>query len=194
MNMDMLGLTNAPRPIGYWMAYKTKELDVIKTQILANPTLRSDFTGCVTLYKDYLAQKASAANATLNVSAVHQEYPDKKRNRATAYGSGKKGSVISVEDCYYNGKEFKALSKAELDELKEMREKRTSSKKQKTNKGERKKDSVTSLTCTAESLLTAVTDLKDQVKVPGEVTEKDEETAPVDNRSNRNLTRQRLRS
>ena len=28
---------------------KTEELDIIKTQILANPTLRSDFTGCVNL-------------------------------------------------------------------------------------------------------------------------------------------------
>ena len=60
---------------------KTEHLDVIKTQILANPTLHPDFTGCVTLYKDYLAQKSSAVNATLNVSAVHRDYPDKAKRK-----------------------------------------------------------------------------------------------------------------
>ena len=146
------------------------------------------------LVQRLLAQKSSAVNATLNVSAVNQEYPDKKRNQATTDGSGKKGSVTGVEDWYYNGKEFRALSKAEVAKLEEMREKRSGSKKQKSNKWEKKKEGVTSLSWTVASLLTPVTELKDQVMVLDEVSRQDEETAPVDSRSNRNCTRQRSRS
>ena len=86
------------------------------------------------------------------------------------------------------------LTKAEVAKLTEMREKRTGSKKHKSNKWEKKKDGVASLTRTVASLLTAVTELKEQVQVPAEVGEQDEQSGPVDNRTNRNLTRQGERS
>ena len=84
--------------------------------------------------------------------------------------------------------------KAKVAELTEMREKRTGSKKYKSNKWEKKKEGVASLTRTVASLLTAVTELKEQVQVPADVREQDEQTAPVDNRTNRNLTRQGARN
>ena len=92
------------------------------------------------------------------------------------------------------GKDFRALSKAEVAELTEMREKRTGSKKHKSNKWEKKKEGVASLTPTVASLLTVVTELKDQVQVPEEVREQDEQMAPADNRTNRNLACQGSRS
>ena len=36
---------------------KTFKMDSVKTAILASDTLRSDFGGCVTLYKDYMTQQ-----------------------------------------------------------------------------------------------------------------------------------------
>ena len=35
---------------------KSCKLDAVKTAILASSNLRSDFSGCVTLYKDYMTQ------------------------------------------------------------------------------------------------------------------------------------------
>jgi hypothetical protein len=170
---------------------KTEELDVVKTQILANPALHTDFTGCVTLYKDFLAQKASTANAILNVSAVHHEYAKVKKRGAQSSGNGKKGPITGIEDRYYNGKEFGKLSKDERDELTTMREVRTG-KKSKSNKWEKKKESsVASLTRTVASLLTSVTELKDEVRKSDEADESEEETVMVSNRSNKNLTRQK---
>jgi hypothetical protein len=123
---------------------------------------------------------------------VHQEYSGKKRTGTTSGGSGKKGPKTGIEDRYYNGKEFKALSQKERDELSEMRDARTGGKKHKSNKWEKKKDSsVASLTRTVASLMTAVTTLKDEIKKPEEAAESEEETAPAGNRSNKNLTRQK---
>ena len=34
---------------------KTDALDVVKTQILSSTTLRSDFSACVSLYKDFIS-------------------------------------------------------------------------------------------------------------------------------------------
>ena len=181
---------------------KCEGLDVIKTQILANPTLRSDFTACVTLYKDFIGQKNAAENATLNVSVVGQEDPargnlGKKRGAGGhQHGSSKaKGETTGIQDRYYSGLEYQKLSKAEKGELGQIREARGSfgtgkNKKAKSNKWENKKTNVASLTRTVASLMTAVTTLKDSIPATAGAAGPEDVTVQVDNRTNRNLTRQ----
>ena len=49
---------------------KTNALDSVKTQILADAGLRNDFSRCVALYKDYIAQNNANRNPDLNTSVV----------------------------------------------------------------------------------------------------------------------------
>ena len=88
---------------------KTDRLNAVKTQIMANPALRTDFTGCVTLFQDFISQVQSSNQeaATFNVSAV-----------GTSRAGGK------VQDRYYKKEEYKKLTKAERRDLWEMRKKR----------------------------------------------------------------------
>ena len=188
---------------------KSQDLDVVKTQILANPTLRADFTGCVTLYKDFLAQKATSnpmQEVTISGVGTGAEGGQFKKKRVGGQGGqggqsnqgynkggGKKGPLTGVEDRYYKRVEFIALSQPEKDELEEMRSKRPggSNKKQKTGGGGKKgKDNIASLTRTVASLMSSITDLKDEVK-RAENIGADDETTPANNRTNRNTTRQR---
>ena len=88
---------------------KTDRLNAVKTQIMANPALRTDFAGCVTLFQDFISQVQSSNQeaATFNVSAV-----------GTSSAGGK------VQDRYYKKEEYKKLTKAERRDLWEMRKKR----------------------------------------------------------------------
>ena len=53
---------------------KTKELDSVKTQILASALLRNDFDSCVNLYKDFISQMKSTSNQPeLNISSIGKE-------------------------------------------------------------------------------------------------------------------------
>ena len=42
---------------------KTTAFEAVKTRILSDATLHSDFDSCVNLFKDYLKQKDAGSNA-----------------------------------------------------------------------------------------------------------------------------------
>ena len=65
-------------------------LNAVKTQIMANPALWTDFAGCVTLFQDFISQVQSSnqEGATFNISAVE-----------TSSAGGK------VQDRYYKKEE-----------------------------------------------------------------------------------------
>ena len=92
---------------------KTNALDSIKTQILADMTLRNDFSRCMVLYKDYIKQNKANKNPDLNISAVWIECEGSKDNK-------RKG--VTVEDRYYMTKEYCALSNDQKLKLKEIHE------------------------------------------------------------------------
>jgi hypothetical protein len=49
---------------------KTKSLDAVKAQIMANAELRTDFNACVTLFKDFISQERSANGAERQISSA----------------------------------------------------------------------------------------------------------------------------
>jgi len=90
---------------------KTRELDVPTGQILGNPTLRSDFDGSVTLYKDFINQSKSA-------SASGSSAP----TRSVSATGVTKGN--SIEDRYYSPAEYAKLTNEQREELRQARAKR----------------------------------------------------------------------
>ena len=81
---------------------KTKELDSVKTHILASALLRNDFDSCVNLYKDFISQMKSTSNQPkLNISSV-----------------GKEGII---QDRYYTKDEYDTLSPEQQSALMDKR-------------------------------------------------------------------------
>ena len=87
---------------------KTDKFDAVKTRIMSDPILRTDFDACVTLYQDYIKQtsKTKTAANTINISELK---------------TGKR-KFEKVEDRYYTKEEYAALTP---DQKKELASKRT---------------------------------------------------------------------
>jgi hypothetical protein len=80
---------------------------------MATAALRSGFAGCVSLYKDFIAQLPSSQSPTeLNVSATGVSNKNKGNSRSNGG---------AVEDKYYSKEEYKKLSLAQKDTLCEKR-------------------------------------------------------------------------
>ena len=157
---------------------KTSSLDAVKTRIMSDERLRSDFDMCVRLYKDMIHMQTANERKSLNVSATETQ---KKGGE-----SKKKAGTITaemVEDRYYEPKEYgKFTDEAKL-KLKRMREARGQhpKKKQKTTPKLSKKD--------MRKIAAMVSELNVE-EGNDDGSSSDEETQQTDNRSNRNLTRQ----
>ena len=97
---------------------KTRSLDIVKTTIMADPTLRSDFDRCVNLFKDFIKQTGLSGEDNAreaNVSAIRSG------------DSGTKTQVeadMTVEDRYYTKAEYDKLTPARKLGLKRKREAR----------------------------------------------------------------------
>ena len=109
---------------------KTDKFDSVKTRIMSDSTLRSDFDGCVTLYQDFIKQTASKTKGNpnnVNISEI------KVHNN-----SGKRKRGDEAEDRYYTKSEYDALSPTQKKDLAAKRLKRghkPGAKDSKTKKG-----------------------------------------------------------
>jgi hypothetical protein len=91
---------------------KSDKFDAVKTRIMSDERLRSDFDACVTLYQDYIRQTSkSRTNATVNISEVK-------------VGGKRKAISGAVEDRYYTKEEYNELSPEQKKELSSKRLKR----------------------------------------------------------------------
>ncbi|KAI2496193.1 hypothetical protein MHU86_18332 [Fragilaria crotonensis] len=89
---------------------KTDKFDAVKTRIMSDERLRSDFDLCVTLYQDYIRQTSkSKTNATVNISEMK---------------SGSKRKIDSIEDRYYTKEEYHSLTPEQKKDLASKRLKR----------------------------------------------------------------------
>ena len=94
---------------------KTSNLEVVKTQILSNATLRNDFEACVNLFQDFIKQNRSEVK-DFTVAGVKTNTQN-DTNKSTE-------ADMSVEDRYYNRSEYSKLTNAQKLGLKLKREKR----------------------------------------------------------------------
>ena len=162
---------------------KDPSLDAVKTRIMSDARLRSDFDACVTLYRDMIQQKAAQEKKSLNVSMTEMKITDDDKKKKS-----RKGGVISedkVEDRYYDSKEYQKLTPEAKLKLKRMRENRghtPKSKKQKKNPKLSKKD-----LRNVAKLAAAISGQRDDDQSQGS---SDSETEATDNRTNSALTRQ----
>lgn len=94
---------------------KTDSLNAVKTQIMAQASLRSDFDSCVTLYKDFISQNKKG-NKELNVSEV--------RVKPKSTGGGETKTSNDVPDRFYTPAEYSKLTKEQKSKLYEKRKAR----------------------------------------------------------------------
>ncbi len=104
---------------------KTRDLDSVKTLIMADHELKSNFDRCVTLYKDYITgMKTSNEPRQLNVSEMGARPYNK--NRQGGGGKLKEEDLkdIRVEDRYYTAQEYRKLTPKQKSKLRLLRDKR----------------------------------------------------------------------
>lgn len=106
---------------------KTKALDSVKTQIMATPSLRSDFDACVNLYMEFISTSQDSTLKTVTIAATSEQKPQDKNN--SDFASIKPD--MSVEDRYYKTKDYKSLSVAKKKGLQLMRKSRGQNPKNK---------------------------------------------------------------
>ena len=99
---------------------KTKDLDNVKTRILSDETLRSDFDACVNLYQDFIKQTTKDEPRQSNISALGRGSGDREEQG----GYDDVEPDMSVEDRYYNKTEYDKLSLAKKKGLSIKRKKR----------------------------------------------------------------------
>ena len=96
---------------------KTDQFDSVKAAIYASETLRKDFDGCVLLFKDFIKQKGFTRTA--NISAVQLTRQKNQRN-----DWDKVDPDMTIEDRYYDRKEYSKLTIAQKKGLSIKRKKR----------------------------------------------------------------------
>ena len=104
---------------------KTKELDNVKTQIMASATLRSDFDACVNLFQDFLKQYAK--NEPRQISAIGRGPGGRDGYKGGKPKTGDDENIkpdMSIEDRYYTKEEYDRLTREQRKGLALKREKR----------------------------------------------------------------------
>jgi hypothetical protein len=175
---------------------RTKELDSVKTQIMATAALQSDFAGCVSLYQDFISQLPSSQSPTeLNVSATGVSNENEGNSRSNGG---------AVEDKYYSKEEYKKLSLAQKDTLREKRVSRGHKENPRPAKRQRtdEKSDIDKLTRQVSKLATTVTNVAKDRAADNETSDDESEAGTASNsksskKGNRNnpiLTRQKKKS
>ena len=85
---------------------KTNKFDTVKTRIMSDEKLRSDFDACITLYQDYYIRqtlKSKVSVNTVNISEVKTH--------------GTKRKAGAIEDRYYTKDEYNELTPDQKKEL-----------------------------------------------------------------------------
>ena len=81
------------------------QFDAVKSQIMATASLRTDYDGCISVYKTFINQRYNVSPPEMNILGVesynHKVGEQKKLNV---------GSGGAVEDMYYFKEEYQALS------------------------------------------------------------------------------------
>jgi len=101
---------------------KTTTLDSVKTRIMSEPTLSTDFDKCCGLYKDFIEQMGNQSHKSLNVSEL--ETTGTHRSKKGSNPKKRSGGGGGVEERYYSAKEYATLSSEDKLKLKQMREAR----------------------------------------------------------------------
>ena len=156
---------------------KTKELDVVKTAILSNERLRSDFDASVNLIQDFIKQMATEKPRSATIAAV------KTGGDGVDWENLKPD--MSVEDRFYKKKEYQSLSNAKKKGLKIKRQKRKGGNADNPNHKKKKTTDrqISALTARIAALETDDKEVEDKPK--SDETDKNN----TDNRTNKALKR-----
>ena len=127
------GIDDGSRVRRLLQGIKCNTLETCKTQILASPTLQTDFDACATLIKDYLAQAhlLDRNRAGANISDVSTK-PNRKRSNDDSRNTDQRTLRFDpdtvVEDRYYSREEYAKLTNDQKKKLKFIRQKKNNKK------------------------------------------------------------------
>ena len=173
---------------------KTRDLISVQLTIMASAELRSDFTGCVRLYKDFLAQGGK--------TDMHRELQISETGVRPDDGD-EDDDDDEVEDRYYSSNEYQRLNNGQKLSLQKKREGRghkpgdmSSKKRQKTGgQGEKKGGAMAKMARQVAKLTAMFAARNDSDNAGGdEPMDTDEPQDATANRHNPALTRQGRRS
>ena len=155
---------------------KITQFDTVKDQIMATDSLRTDYDGCVSLYKTFINQSKKVSTHELNITGV-ESYNHKGRGHKKRKG----GSGGSVEDVYYSKEGYEALYSEQREALYKKSQARGHKPAEK--KVRSKGGGVREYLVKQVSALVAV--MQSAPEAPGSAT-------PTTNSKNPTLTRQRI--
>jgi hypothetical protein len=155
---------------------RTRELDSVKTRIMSDATLRTNYDQCVTLYKDYILQmKTSRGTPDLQIAIVEKQ---KWQKRKAPGGGGNPNSGGEIKDRYYTAVEYGKLSNEDKKKLKDLRDARG-------HVGKKRKPDMSDVNRSISALAAVV------AQAQGNHVDPDADTVATDNRNHPALTRQR---
>jgi hypothetical protein len=173
---------------------KDSSLDATKNSILASEQLRTSYDGCVALFLDFIAQKATSdKKLSLNISDVDSKKQGKEKGKRPR-PKGQKGES-GVEFRYYKTKEYNTLTPDQKEELRQWRKNRDGKKSDDDKQPLKKKQKTSHV---AEMVTAATTAAIQALNISATTSTKDGEEekgvtfAPgtVDNSTNPALSRQ----
>jgi hypothetical protein len=170
---------------------KDSSLDSCKNAILADDRLRSDFTACVGLFKDFINQrKTSEKQQPVNVAELSTTTQDAKNDGKQNAKKPQRGNT-GVEFRYYKQAEYKKLSNEQKEELKKWRETRDQGTQQPKAKRRKQSGGTFNMSQVAQ-VIAAVSQASNnnQSNEPGQIADSDAATQATDNRTHGALTRQ----
>ena len=170
---------------------KTDKLDSVKTRIMSDSTLQSDFDRCVNLFKDFIAQRKSLQMApTSQIAGVVTEKgnrKDKTRGKKDKRSANVAG--VDVKDRFYTPEEYAKLSADERSELYKLRKKRRENGAG--GNGKASAADIRALTAQVQALVSSSERTGNDGGGSNAGDGNDNATQQVNNRTNPALTRQR---
>jgi hypothetical protein len=164
---------------------RTNTLDAVKTRIMSDTELRSDFNQCVTLYKDMIQQLQAQEKRSFNVSAMKQEIDRVENGNKKKEDKKNLIQAKDVQDRYYEPKEYSKMTDEAKLKLKRLRDARGHQPKAKKAKLSNRQ---------IKAIAAAVNDQQQSNGNDGDNSSSDDDTEQTGNRANRNLTRQNGRN
>lgn len=185
------GMDAQSRVRKFMSGIKTAKLDVVKTSVLADPKLQSDFDRVSNLYKDYICQDKSLNSSKRDAANIaglqggqstgNNRNGRNGRNQNQGNGSdnrrnsnGRNVSDVSVQDRYYTKEEYAKLSADEKSALYRMR------KRRKTDGGGSNNGGNQNLNANVSAFVTAMATQLSAMNQNGQDNDSGEQQAPED--------------
>ena len=168
---------------------KTKDLDPVKTQILASATLQHDYDRCVALFKDYITMNNLSfgnKSSSLHIAALGS---DGKKGAGGKGQPKRKIQADDVQDRFYSKSEYNRFTPEAKEKLYQLRANRTNGRPAK-----KQKISALSTADLTDTVNAAVTTAISSLNIAGSNSQQQDQSTPRASNTNPALSRNNVRA